>query len=189
LARLDNEQPLYLLCDAGALSCPPRYRKWRRLLNDVKGLPKADQLKRLNAGINALIEHRDDTDVFAARDYWAAPMEFLLNGGDCEDYTILKYASLLKLGYSDRQLRIAVVRDVSRRIDHAVLAVADAQGAIILDNMSDTPVSHEQIVHYRPVYSVNRHSRWVHIATRQISRLHAAQTEKAGRAGPVSSTN
>ncbi|MDH3740731.1 MAG: transglutaminase-like cysteine peptidase [Hyphomicrobiales bacterium] len=171
LARLDNEQPLYEFCDIGMLNCPPKYVAWRQLLAAIRGLPTHEQLARLNQGVNALISHGEDADIFRVRDHWAAPMEFLQTGGDCEDYTILKYASLLELGYSDHQLRIAVVRDTRRRQDHAVLAVASSQGVIVLDSLTDTPVPHGQIRHYNPVYSVNRANRWVHIATKQISRL------------------
>ena len=104
-------------------------------------------------------------------------MEFLQTGGDCEDYTILKYASLLELGYSDQQLRIAVVKDTRRGLDHAVLAVAGVRGVTILDNLTDTPLAHKRIRHYRPVYSVNRRDRWVHIATKQISQLSETSTK------------
>ncbi|NNE21708.1 MAG: hypothetical protein HKN11_03785, partial [Rhizobiales bacterium] len=167
LARLDNEQPLYEFCDTGMLNCPPKYVAWRQLLAAIRGLPAHEQLARLNRGVNALIRHGEDADIFRVRDHWAAPMEFLQTGGDCEDFTILKYASLLELGYSDHQLRIAVVSDTRRKQDHAVLVVAGSQGVTVLDSLTDAPLPHERIRHYKPVYSVNRNSRWVHIATKQ----------------------
>lgn len=174
LARLDNEQPLYEICDVGMLNCPPKFLAWRQLLRTIRNLPRGEQLARLNRGINKLISHGDDADIFRVRDYWAAPMEFLQTGGDCEDYTILKYASLLELGYRDRELRIVVATDTRRQQDHAVLAVAGEQDITILDSLTDTPLPHEKVRHYKPVYSVNRTNRWVHIATKQISHLSVA---------------
>lgn len=175
LDRLDNEQPLYEFCDVGILKCPPKYVAWRRLLAAIRDLPAREQLARLNRGINGLISHGNDADIFRVRDHWAAPIEFLQSGGDCEDYTILKYASLLELGYSDHELRIAVVKDTRRQLDHAVLAVMGTNGVTILDSLIDQPVPHEKLRHYRPVYSVNRTERWVHIATKQTAQLSATR--------------
>ncbi len=175
LAKLDNEKPLYEFCDAGSLSCPPKYQDWRALLSEIRHLPEDQQLARLNRGINALISHGEDADIFSVRDHWASPMEFLQTGGDCEDFTILKYVSLLELGFADYRLRIVVVEDTDRHVYHAILAVAGQQGAIILDSLADTPVLHSQIKHYRPIYSVSRHDRWIHIATQQISSMYAAR--------------
>jgi predicted transglutaminase-like cysteine proteinase len=186
LYHLENERPLYAFCDSGALRCPPKYLAWRALLQSVRDLTGREQLARLNRGINKLIRYRSDRDIFSVRDHWASPMEFLQTGGDCEDFTILKYASLLELGYSDDELRIAVVRDVERNLDHAVLAVATGDEVVVLDSLQDRPVAHHRVQHYQPVYSLNRKGRWVHVATRQISRLYAENTSKRRKTIKVS---
>ena len=46
------------------LTCPPRYLAWRKLIKTVRSLPEREMLHRLNAGINALIGHGEDSDVF-----------------------------------------------------------------------------------------------------------------------------
>ncbi len=45
------------------------------------------------------------------------------NSGDCADYAIAKFFALRHLGYSNKEMRIAVVYDRMRRIGHAVLAI------------------------------------------------------------------
>ena len=41
----------------------------------------------------------DDLVHWNEKDYWATPIEFISTGaGDCEDYTIAKYFSLIELG-------------------------------------------------------------------------------------------
>ncbi len=178
LAQLDNEQPLYLLCDSGVLRCPPRYLSWRNALAELRALPQAAQLHFLNNQINRLISYASDRAVYGREDHWASPMQFLQSGGDCEDYTILKYASLLELGYRDEQMRIVVVRDLKKQRDHAVLAVATDVGPVILDSLLDQPVVHDAIDHYQPVYSLNRNGRWMHVATKQITNLYAKRVAK-----------
>jgi len=41
------------------------------------------------------------------------------------------------------------------RIPHAVLAVAAQKDIMILDNQIHKMISHKDIVHYAPVYSIN----------------------------------
>ena len=48
---------------------------------------------------NRRIVFRDDSEVWGQVDHWASPLELLDKGrGDCEDYAIAKYFSLLALG-------------------------------------------------------------------------------------------
>ncbi len=51
------------------------------------------------------------------------PLEFLgSNAGDCEDFTIAKYFSLLELGVSDKKLRLVYVKTIELNQFHMVLA-------------------------------------------------------------------
>jgi predicted transglutaminase-like cysteine proteinase len=45
-------------------------------------------------------------------DYWSTPREFLISGrGDCEDYAIIKYFTLIKLGFDERKLFLTSVKE------------------------------------------------------------------------------
>lgn len=95
-------------------------------------------------------------------DYWATPDEFFLKDGDCEDYAISKFVTLKQLGIDPSLMRLVILQDENLRIAHAVLAVRIDGVFHILDNQVDTVLPHTQILHYRPVYSINEDGWWLH---------------------------
>ena len=102
-------------------------------------------------------------------DYWEIPAEFLKKSGDCEDYSIIKYFTLKELGIEPESMRIVVVRDTIRNFAHAVLAVYVNGDAFILDNLSNSVLSHTKLRQYSPQYSVNESGRWAHMKGRKIN--------------------
>ncbi|MGV7005372.1 transglutaminase-like cysteine peptidase [Desulfovibrio sp. QI0442] len=101
-------------------------------------------------------------------DYWEIPAEFLKKSGDCEDYSIIKYFSLKELGIPPESMRVVVVRDTIRNFAHAVLVVYLNDDAFILDNLSNSVLSHTKVRQYSPQYSVNEFGRWAHMKGRKI---------------------
>ena len=101
-------------------------------------------------------------------DYWEIPAEFLKKSGDCEDYSIIKYFTLKELGIPPESMRIVVVRDTIRNFAHAVLVVYLNDDAFILDNLSNSVLSHTKVRQYSPQYSVNEFGRWAHMKGRKI---------------------
>lgn len=84
---------------------------WQRMLQQSKELPVADKLKKVNDFLNQRIEFVDDQTVWGQPDYWATPLETLARGkGDCEDYVIAKYFSLLQLQVPNERLRLIYVK-------------------------------------------------------------------------------
>ncbi len=137
-------------------------RNWLAFLDSLRDLPGTEQL----AAVNSYANTRDyvlDIDNYGLEDYWAVPREFLYNNGDCEDYAITKLFSLRWLGYPVDALRIVVLQDTNLRIPHAVLAVAAQNDIMILDNQIQEVISHRDIVHYAPVYSINEQHWWIHL--------------------------
>ena len=104
-----------------------------------------------------------DIQNYGLEDYWAIPRQFLFNGGDCEDYAIIKFFSLRWLGYPMAELRIVVLQDTNLRVPHAVLAIGQGDDALILDNQVPQALPHRRIVHYVPVYSINAQHWWLHL--------------------------
>lgn len=136
-------------------------REWLAFLDSIRALPFATQLQRINDYAN----HRKyvlDIDNYGVTDYWAVAREFLYNGGDCEDYAITKLFSLRWLGVPTERLRIVVLQDTNLRVPHAVLAVYDDDDILILDNQTQQVISHRNIVHYVPVYSINEAHWWIY---------------------------
>lgn len=135
---------------------------WQNLLEQLSNQPAAEQLAAVNRFVNRL-DYVADQDNYGQADYWAGPGQFLNKGGDCEDYAILKFISLRKLGWSTESMRLVVVQDTQLRQPHAVLAVASGDDILILDNQSRKILSQSALPHYAPVYSLGNSQWWLHL--------------------------
>ena len=137
-------------------------REWQTFLSSIKNKPVSQQIKSVNRYANAK-EYTLDIENYGLVDYWATPKEFLINSGDCEDYAIIKMLSMKWLGYDVGSMRVVIVQDTNLRIPHAVMAIEDDKDILILDNQIEEVISHADIFHYVPVYSVNEKNWWMHI--------------------------
>jgi predicted transglutaminase-like cysteine proteinase len=172
--KLSAEAASYAACDTGTAKCPTQLRSWRAKLSQWKSLSTQAKLLHVNQFANAAIGYTDDRKVFRTADHWATPLESLKGRGDCEDYVLLKYASLRSLGFSEDQLRIVIVNDLKAGVGHAVLSVRLGKENYILDNQDNRVLRHDSIQRYAPVYSVNAKGRWINIATRDLKKRKAA---------------
>lgn len=94
--RADNQQPLL---------------DWQAMLQANHTTPVNQQLEQVNAFFNGHIRFGDDAIIWGRSDYWATPLETLARGaGDCEDFAIAKYFSLLALGIPAEQMRLIYVK-------------------------------------------------------------------------------
>ena len=90
---------------------PNNLQAWQRILQQTKDLPAPEKLKRVNDFFNQHIEFGDDIGVWGQIDYWATPIEMLAKGkGDCEDFVIAKYFTLLQLQVPNESLRLIYVK-------------------------------------------------------------------------------
>jgi predicted transglutaminase-like cysteine proteinase len=136
--------------------------EWQATVDRLRGKDLMTQLREANALINEK-RYVADRANWAVPDYWATPFEFLRKaGGDCEDYAIAKYMVLRDLGIPVDDMRIAVLKDIRRHIDHAVLAVYIDGTPFILDNRYSDIVQANSLHDYQPVYSINEHGWWLH---------------------------
>jgi len=97
------------------------------------------------------------------KDYWATPVEFLSTyGGDCEDFSIAKYFTLIELGVPDERLRITYVKAVLLNQAHMVLAYYEEAESepLILDNLDREIRSASWRDDLTPVYSFNGEGLW-----------------------------
>lgn len=141
---------------------PALLERWEKLKATSKGLKQLDMLQEVNTFFN-LWPYRSDLDVYGLIDYWATPEEFLSKSGDCEDYAITKFFALIQLGISPDDMRVVILKDKIRNVDHAVLAVYVGDEIYILDSNSPMVLSHSKYGHYQPVLSVNLKYRWAHV--------------------------
>lgn len=115
-----------------------RILDYQTTIESYKNLSKPTQLKKVNLYLNQLLPQYDKV-IQNKEDYWATPKEFLTYGfGDCEDYVIIKYFSLLKLGFDEKKLFLTTVQDRFNGTYHMVLSYFKDQdkAPLILDNLS-----------------------------------------------------
>lgn len=133
---------------------------WTDFLAGLKGLDSRAQMEAVNRWANAK-PYVEDIANWGLPDYWETPGEFIAHGGDCEDFAIAKYFSLVRLGFAARDLRIAVVSDSKAHDFHAVL-VANIDGTEwLLDNQIAQMVPLASQPQYTPIYALNEQGWWL----------------------------
>jgi len=151
LARYAKEQYLEdQPCNGGGCAL----QQWKSFIMGLKGQDRRRQLEGVNAYVNR-IPYMTDQARYGVVDYWATPREALGRGGDCEDYAIVKYFSLRKLGWSAEELRVVVLKHEVRNELHAVLVAYLDGTAYVLDNLIPDVREHAAITYYRPIFSIN----------------------------------
>jgi predicted transglutaminase-like cysteine proteinase len=162
LQGIAQDRAVLRRCLETAADCPvDATRAWRAMILDAGGTSARAKLESVNRFVNGAPYVRDQ-DRVGTLDHWSSPLEFLAEGGDCEDYAIAKYVSLRELGMAPRDLRIVVLEDRSRGLAHAILAVRVGSEILVLDNQSDTIETFQRVPHYDPYYAVNEEGRWLH---------------------------
>ncbi|WP_374762846.1 transglutaminase-like cysteine peptidase [Yunchengibacter salinarum] len=136
-------------------------QNWEDFIEAHKGADRAEMLSLVNRFMNQAPYIVDPVN-WGIPDYWATPREFFLKDGDCEDYAISKYITLKRLGVPADTMRLVVLQDENLNAAHAVLAVRHEGQEYILDNQVDQVVADDDILHYRPVYSINESAWWLH---------------------------
>ncbi|MGL4933290.1 MAG: transglutaminase-like cysteine peptidase [Aeromonas sp.] len=134
-----------------------------RLLSPRAGTSDQQKITLVNNFFNNLT-YSEDPKLWGNEDYWANPLEFIgARGGDCEDYSIAKYYTLLELGVDEKKLRLAYVKAVKYNQFHMVTLYfptpkSDPQ---VLDNINSRILPGSQRTDLIPVYSFDAKSIWV----------------------------
>ena len=136
--------------------------KWRQLVNNIENDDIDEKLYQVNRFFNRF-DFVDDLKHWRQPDYWATPIEFIATGaGDCEDYSIAKYFSLIELGIPKSQLRLMYVTALELNQPHMVLAYYPSPTSVplVLDNINRRilPANHRRDL--APVYSFNGDGLW-----------------------------
>lgn len=145
-------------------------REWQHLTSNVLVMnDMEDRLRRVNEFFNRRILFSDDQEVWGQSDYWATPMELLAKGkGDCEDYTIAKYFTLINAGVPSDQLRLVYVKariggpNSAMLQAHMVLAYYPSPDAepLVLDNLITDIRPASRRPDLTPVFSFNSQGIW-----------------------------
>ncbi len=133
---------------------------WQAMLTQAAGLDEQEKLRMVNSFWNNTLIGGEDITVWGQVDYWATPLQSLAKGaGDCEDYVIGKYFSLLHLGVAPEKLRFVYVRVQigSQSIAHMVLGYYPQPQAepLVLDSLVDRMQPAHNRPDLTPVFSFN----------------------------------
>ena len=145
------------------------FTDWKTMLDEGSKLGEKEKLRRVNDFFNQRIAFDDDISTWGQSDYWATPLETIGMGrGDCEDFAIAKYYSLLAMGMPVARLRLVYVR--ARQSGpagpvlqaHMVLAYYPTPSAepLILDNLKPDILPASRRTDLSPIFSFNSAGLW-----------------------------
>lgn len=169
VAAVDFDRMQNILSQRFGPAAQESFRDWQKLLQANAGQTAPVQLKQVNDFFNRRVRFRDDPLVWGQSDYWATPMETLGKGaGDCEDFAIAKYFTLLLLNVPDEKLRLVYVQARLGGINssitqaHMVLAFYPSPEAepVLLDNLVNDLQPASRRPDLNPVFSFNSQGIW-----------------------------
>lgn len=144
-----------------------RVSDWVLLISSNQGKSAPEKLTLVNDYFNQNTLWVSDFDHYGVADYWATPLEMLASGGgDCEDFAIGKYFTLLALRVPMDTLKITYVK--AQNVDpvnrsHMVLTyyVTPAAMPMVLDNLKPEIKPSSERPDLAPVYSFNGQGLWL----------------------------
>jgi len=150
-----------------------RLSEWRSLIADSQNDSEWQKLNRVNRFFNK-VRYSADIEQWGEVDYWATPTEFLTsNAGDCEDYAIAKFYTLIAMGINADNLRLTHVTITPSNQAHMVLLVKEeGSGALLtLDNRVNDISAFGLQSDLTPVYSFNNANLWINHTKDQIEKV------------------
>ena len=134
-----------------------------RFAQRLTNLDPVARLEAVNRYVNRRVAFVDDSRQHGRADVWSAAADTLSRRrGDCEDYAIAKLQMLRLAGFADRDLYLAIVKDLVTRADHAVLVVRAEGRMLVLDNGTEALLDSENMRDYRPILTFAKAGTWTH---------------------------
>lgn len=140
-----------------------RFIAWKKVITTNQSKSTIEKLESVNTFINQF-EFKSDIEYTGAEDYWKTPIEFVVDGGgDCEDFAIAKYFTLLLMQVPMDTLRITYVKTNRFNRAHMVLAYYPTTKSepLILDNLNANILPASKRPDLIPIYSFNGEHLWL----------------------------
>jgi len=148
-----------------------RLKSWIKFIDENKQLTLDEKLKQTNDFFNnpLRIRYNSDMNQWGKSDYWATPVEFIIQGsGDCEDYAVAKFFTLVALGVPQENMELTYVylkqqaANANPNQAHLVLAYYATKRSepLILDNVDSEVKLASQRPDLKPVFSFNGIGLW-----------------------------
>lgn len=154
---------------------------WTGLLQSVGDEKDVHQLSHLNSRINESADYEPLATIAGYADLWRSPLKLFGGQGDCEDFAIAKYFSLIALGYPEKMLRLVVVQDTSRQVVHAVTCVQLSDQCYVLDSLRPVAEPDHKMLMYVPLTSMHRDTHYQHVVTASIRQQYRELMERKTR--------
>ncbi len=142
LTRMRVERPLFQKKFknqgfSGGNRIPTSVRAFIPSLRFKQSFTQASVLERVNQHINKFA-YKSDIKNFGVSDYWASPMETLLDqSGDCEDLALAKIQIVqLLFRPSEARTYLALLEDRKKNEKHAVAIISTKTHQLVLDNQA-----------------------------------------------------
>ncbi len=144
------------------------HRRLAGLLALMDNLVTTDSDDTKIQGVNRFFnqaEFRSDIKTWGKKDYWASRLEFMGKGqGDCEDFAVAKFLTLLQLGVPEEKLFLAYVKAIGYpEAAHLVVTYYKDldTSPLILDNYNGEILPASQRKDLIPVYSFTAHDLYI----------------------------
>lgn len=126
------------------------------LMERLVSSPENKKIMAVNWFFNQ-VEYQPDIKTWGKKDYWASRLEFLGKGqGDCEDFAVGKFLTMIQLGVPEKKLFLTYVKAVGYpEAAHMVVTYYREPGAIplVLDNYNKAILPATRRKDLIPVYS------------------------------------
>ena len=152
-----------------------RFTEWEYLIYHTADKSVEEKLKLVNDFFNKM-DWVEDKELWEQKDYWATPIESMIrNAGDCEDFSIAKYFTLLALDIPQENLRISYVK-LKGQQGHMVLSYYSSNNAepLILDNVNKNILTRQQRTDLKFIFSFNSEGLW--LGNNKMSRFDDSNT-------------
>ena len=149
-----------------------RVVSWHNLIDNGAQDDERAKVERVNHFINRAVRFVSDQQAWGVDDYWATPTQTLSRGqGDCEDFAIAKYFSLVRMGVPSEMLRLTFAKALTQNQAHMVLAYYPSPSAqpLILDNLDPRIRPASERSDLLPVYSFNNHGVFLAKSPQRVS--------------------
>jgi len=141
-----------------------RIKNWLRFIDESVDKSEWQKVHLVNDFFNKNIQYKTDEALWKQKDYWATPLESLGVGmGDCEDYVIAKYFTLIALGMPEDKIRLMYVRQRTVNQPHMVLIYIEKPNQIpfVLGNFNTKLLPANKRTDLTPIYSFNGQGLWL----------------------------
>lgn len=169
-----NDRALTAIENTYGRTAKNRIARWSQTLDRFASseLSSDDELMRFANNYFNQVEWKWDLEHWGVEDYWATPVETLgTYAGDCEDFSIGKYFSLISMGMDTNKLRITYVKALELNLAHMVLAYYPTPQSepLILDNINRSILPASRRTDLLPIYGFNGKGIWLAKSTKRMA--------------------